>query len=221
MRKLYALAGAALLLGCMDDGSKATAPQLSGAVVGASLDEHGNGSANSNADDHDNGGPKLAVTFLSGAEEVPIRYHTHATADLTLRMGDDGQSINYVLDIENILNITQAHIHMAPRGVSGGIVVWLFPSATTRLLMPSGIGFLGRLRVEGSFTAADLTGALAGHPLSDFIAAVEAGNTYGNVHTNDGLNGPDTGPGDFPGGEIRGQLDFQGNGHGDDHGHDH
>ena len=214
MRKLYALAGAALLLGCMDDGSKATAPQLSGAVVGASLDRNGNGNANVSADDLDNGEPKLAVTFLTGAEEVPVRFHTHATAGLTLQLSHDGQSINYVLDIENILNITQAHIHMAPRGVSGGIVVWLFPSATTRQLMPSGIGFLNRLRVEGSFTAADLTGALAGHPLSDFIAAVEAGNTYGNVHTNDGLNGPDTGPGDFPGGEIRGQLEASGNGHG-------
>jgi hypothetical protein len=34
MRKLYSVAGALLLLGCMDDASKSTAPQLSGAVVG-------------------------------------------------------------------------------------------------------------------------------------------------------------------------------------------
>ena len=60
---------------------------------------------------------------------------------------------------------------------------------------------------EGTITAADLVGPLAGHPLSDLIDAIQAGNAYVNVHTNDGVAPTNTGPGDFPGGEIRGQLE--------------
>jgi hypothetical protein len=59
---------------------------------------------------------------------------------------------------------------------------------------------------EGTFTAANLVGPLAGHPLSDLLAAIQSGNAYVNVHTNDGQGAANTGPGDFPGGEIRGQL---------------
>jgi hypothetical protein len=59
---------------------------------------------------------------------------------------------------------------------------------------------------EGTITAANLVGALAGHPLSDLLAAIADGRTYVNVHTNDGVDGVNTGPGDFPGGEVRGQL---------------
>jgi len=53
---------------------------------------------------------------------------------------------------------------------------------------------------------ANLINALAGHPLSDLIDQIEAGNAYANVHTNDGVGATNTGPGDFPGGEIRGQV---------------
>jgi hypothetical protein len=59
---------------------------------------------------------------------------------------------------------------------------------------------------EGTFTAANLVGPLAGHPLSELLDAIASGNAYVNIHTNDGVDGTNTGPGDFPGGEIRGQL---------------
>lgn len=213
MRRYYSLVVAALVLGCTDDASKTTAPQLSGAVVGASLsrsgsDEHGN-SASAHDDHDDNGGHRLTVTLLSGDEEVPPR-DTHASGRLALKLNKDGQSIDYVLDIKNITNITQAHIHMAPKGTNGGIVVWLFPSVKSTTALPGGGGPVGRLLIEGTFSATDLRGALAGHPLSDLIAAIKAGNTYGNAHTDDGVAPPNTGAGDFPGGEIRGQLDANG-----------
>jgi len=71
-----------------------------------------------------------------------------------------------------------AHIHIAPPGVNGPIVEWLFPS----------------------------TAPVAGHPLSELLAAMRNGGAYVNVQTNDGIPPTNTGPGDLPGGEIRGQL---------------
>ncbi|MGH7711160.1 MAG: CHRD domain-containing protein, partial [Gemmatimonadaceae bacterium] len=59
---------------------------------------------------------------------------------------------------------------------------------------------------EGTITAANFIGPLAGMSMDDLLAEILAGNTYVNVHTNDGVAPIDTGPGDFPGGEIRGQI---------------
>jgi hypothetical protein len=169
-------------------------------------DDHGN----TTKDDHDdNGGHRLTVTLLTGDEEVPPR-DTHAAGRVALRLNKDNQ-IDYVLDVKNITNITQAHIHMAAKGVNGGIVVWLFPSVKAIAALPGGGGPVARLLVAGTFSAVDFRGALAGKTMADFIAAVEAGQTYGNVHTDDGVAPPNTGTGDFPGGEIRGQLSANGN----------
>jgi hypothetical protein len=201
MRKLYSLAGAALLLGCMDDASKSTAPQLSGAVVGVDRGANAQGNADNN------GGHMLDVTLLTGDEEVPPR-ETDASGRLSVKLSKDGQSLDYTLDVKDILNVTQAHIHMQARGANGGIVAWLFPGVKSTAAEPGGGGRLRRLLIEGTITAADLRGALAGQPLSALVAAIQAGNAYGNVHTDDGNPATmNTGPGDYPGGEIRGQLD--------------
>lgn len=206
MRRYYGLAVAALVLGCTDDAAKTTAPRLTGAVVGGTMAGHdGSGSVNND----DNGGRRLTVTLLQGAEEVPPHV-TPASGQISLRLlGDD--LIGYTLDVADITNITMAHIHMAPKGVNGGIVVWLYPSVKGTAPLPGGSGPVGRILVSGTFSSADFRGALAGKTMADFLAAVEAGQTYGNVHTDDGIAPPNTGAGDFPGGEIRGQLDANGN----------
>ena len=206
MRRYYGLAVAALVLGCTDDAAKTTAPRLSGAVVGGTMAGHdGSGSVNND----DNGGRRLTVTLLQGAEEVPPRV-TPASGQISLRLLDDDH-IGYTLDVADITNITMAHIHMAPKGVNGGIVVWLYPSVKGTAPLPGGSGPVGRILVSGTFSSADFRGALAGKTMADFLAAVEAGQTYGNVHTDDGIAPPNSGAGDFPGGEIRGQLDANGN----------
>jgi len=149
-------------------------------------------------------------THLQGRYEVPIR-DTNAQGEATFQVADDGQSIDYKLSASNIENAFMAHIHMSqpvagvdPLTQTGGIVVWLYPSTA---VAPGPLGG-GRenVRVEGTITAANLVGALAGHPLSDLLTAIAEGRTYVNVHTNDGVDPSNTGPGDFPGGEVRGQL---------------
>ena len=102
-----------------------------------------------------------------------------------------------------------AHIHKAAAGTNGGIVVWLYPS-TTPTPGPVAGGRTQGVIAEGTITAANFVGALAGKPMSDLIALLETSGAYVNVHTNDGVDGTNTGPGDYPGGEIRGQVEDRG-----------
>jgi CHRD domain-containing protein len=198
MRKFASFAGAVLLLGCMDTPANTTAPKLSGAVVTGAQAEQNDRAFNT------------IETKLSGDEEAPVMRITGAHGSANVRLSKDGQSMDFVLEVNNIENVTMAHIHMAAKGVAGPIVVWFFPSVTATAPLPGGGGGYEGLLAKGTFTAADLRGPLAGKSLSDLVAAIVAGNTYVNVHTDDGVSPANTGPGDFPGGEIRGQLDRNG-----------
>jgi CHRD domain len=126
-------------------------------------------------------------THLTGDEEVPAIV-TGGQGQATFKLSADGQSISYKLNVANLEDIIQAHIHLGRPGANGNVVVFLFGPVT------GGVDVSGRL-AEGSFGAADLINDLAGHPLSDLIAAIEDGNAYVNVHT-----------AAHPTGEIRGQL---------------
>lgn len=144
------------------------------------------------------------VSPLSGAEEVPAN-ESRARGTAIFQLSADGTELSYRLIASNIQNVHMAHIHMGPAGVNAGIVVWLFPS-TAAGPGPLGSGRHDGVLATGTITAANLTGALAGQPLSALVAAIDAGNAYVNVHTNDGMEPLNTGPGDLQGGEIRGQL---------------
>jgi hypothetical protein len=184
----------------MDAPANTTAPRLSGAIVtGASADRNDNPF-------------NLIETKLSGDEEppIPVARVTGAHGSAFVRLNKDGESMDFVLVVNDISNVTMAHIHMAPKGVNGGIVVWLFPSVTVTQPLPPGGGPHSGLLAKGTFTAANLQGALRGQPLSALITAILAGNAYVNVHTDDGVAPPNTGAGDYPGGEVRGQLDRNG-----------
>ena len=143
-------------------------------------------------------------TELSGGSEVPVRV-TGAEGDARFKLDNDGEARRFRLKVDDVENLWMAHIHLAPAGSNGPIVVWLFPQAGPP--PPSAIDGVSDGRVaDGRITAEDLVGPLAGQSLSELVAQMEAGNTYVNVHTNDFVDPPNTGPGDFPGGEIRGQI---------------
>jgi len=139
------------------------------------------------------------AVHLSGDEEVPVRA-TLAQGQAIFHLSKDGTALHYKLIVANIENVVAAHIHVGAAGVNGPVVAFLAGN------FPAGGGRTDGVLAEGTITAANLVGPLAGHPLSDLIAAMEAGNTYVNVHTNDGVAPTNTGPGDFPGGEVRGQI---------------
>ncbi|HLE45881.1 MAG TPA: CHRD domain-containing protein [Thermoplasmata archaeon] len=139
------------------------------------------------------------IAVLAGENEVPAR-DTQGRGVAIFHLSEDGESIQYRLIVANIENVIASHIHVAPAGVNGPVVIFLFGNVA-----PGGGRVNGPI-AEGVLTAAGLVGPLAGHPLSDLIDAMNGGNAYVNVHTNDGVDGTNTGPGDFPGGEIRGQV---------------
>ncbi len=128
---------------------------------------------------------------LSGGSEVPA-VATPATGMADFMLSPDGTSLSYTLSVANISDVTQSHRHLAAVGVNGPVVAWLFPAGPPATLIP---GVSNGVLAQGTLTAANLTGILAGQPLSALIDAINAGNAYVNVHTVA-----------HPGGEIRGQI---------------
>jgi len=145
-------------------------------------------------------------THLKGRYEAPIARDTDAQGQAIFQLSDDGESMSYKLIASNIDNVIMAHIHIGDAQSAGPIAVWLYPG-TAPPQAPNGAGRHDGVLVEGTFTAANFTGPLAGMPMSALLAAIADGKAYVNIHTNDGVAPANTGPGDFPGGEIRGQLE--------------
>ena len=104
---------------------------------------------------------------MSGKQEAPVPRDTQARGNAVYMLSADGTRVEYMLMVANIENVFMAHIHMAPRGVAGPIVVWLYPGTTPNVTAPLGGGRIDGVIAEGSFGAGDLVGPLAGHPLSD------------------------------------------------------
>lgn len=130
-------------------------------------------------------------THLSGDEEVPA-VDTRAQGQAIFKLSADGESLDYKLIVANIDDVLMAHIHLAPAGQNGDIVVWLYPDEPPPQLIPDRTqGVLA----EGTITAEDLVGPLAGATMDDLLDEIRAGNTYVNVHTSE-----------FGGGEVRGQI---------------
>jgi len=141
---------------------------------------------------------------LEGFQENPP-ISTTGVGRFDLRVDEDARTIEFVLSFDNLEGtapfepngaVTAAHIHVAGRGVNGGVAPWLCggggkppcptPSGTvTGVILPSDIlGPAAQGIVQGEPTAFD-----------ELVRAMREGLTYVNVHTTR-----------FPGGEIRGQI---------------
>lgn len=183
-----------LAVGCTGDSASPTAPMVIPVFETQAASAQANGG---------NFG-----TPLSGENEVPAN-SSQGRGSAIFHLNADGTALDYELMVANIENVIMAHIHMAPIGVNGGVVVWLFPSTAVGPGAPNLGRFQGRI-AEGTITDANLVGGLAGLDISDLAAAINAGNTYVNVHTDDGDATRNTGLGDLFDGEIRGQLEHRG-----------
>lgn len=116
-----------------------------------------------------------------------------ATGQAIFEVNPDGDLISYQLNVENIENVTMAHIHIADvPGGNGPPAVWLYPAAPPSQLKPG--NFSGTLG-EGDITADNFVGPLAGLTVGDLLKAIRENRAYVNVHTQQS-----------PAGEIRGLV---------------
>jgi hypothetical protein len=119
-------------------------------------------------------------TTLTGEEEVPGPGDPDGTGKATVRLKSRTGRVCFDLSWSNIGSPTAAHIHEAPAGEAGDIVVTFFSSETP---LPDTITGVGGC-------AADVSGDL----IDDIIENPDG--YYVNVHN-----------AEFPAGAIRGQLD--------------
>ncbi len=136
--------------------------------------------------------PRNFVAPLSGGNEVPP-VDTQARGVAIFHLSDDGTALEYKLNVSNINDVLQAHIHArAAAGVNAPVVTFLYPDGPPPVLIPG--RHTGTL-ATGVITAADLIGPMAGMTMADLLDAIMDGEAYVNVHTVAN-----------PTGEIRGQL---------------
>ncbi len=143
-------------------------------------------------------GPHFHADLVS-YNEVPSVVST-GRGTFSARTAGDWNSVDWELTFDGLqAPVTQAHIHLAQRGVNGPIIVWL--CGTAALPGPPGTAPCPQSGpVHGTFTAANVAASPASQQLAqgqigDFIQALDAGFGYANVHTT--VSG---------GGEIRGQI---------------
>lgn len=139
--------------------------------------------------------PRNFVSPLEGAQEVPP-VDTRARGMAHFQLSRGGDELSYRLIVANIEDVTMAHIHLAPRGENGGVVVWLYPESPPPEHIP---GRSDGILATGTITSDDLVGSLAGGTLADLLAFMVEGGAYVNVHTVE--HGP---------GEVRGQIEVAG-----------
>ena len=118
---------------------------------------------------------------LSGAEEVPaVTVNGVGYFNGTLTDG------NLEFDLSGVApEITQAHIHIAAKGVNGPVVAFLFGPVDPGV---------GAIHPTGNIKLANLVGPLAGN-WKGFTDAMAKGELYVNIHTKAN-----------PGGAVRGQI---------------
>lgn len=135
---------------------------------------------------------------LSGAEQ-PTPVDTQAQGQAIFQLSKDGAELSFKVIVANIDELVGAHIHMAPAGQNGPIVLSMVPDTVGFLaggpFIPDPGVTLNGILVEGTATGADLVGSLAGQSLSALVDRMVAGNAYVNVHTVQNRLG-----------EIRGQI---------------
>jgi hypothetical protein len=123
-----------------------------------------------------NGGRPLSTT-LAGANEAPGPGDPNATGEADLRLNQGQRRVCFEVSWANVDGtVTAGHIHLAPVGVAGPIVVPLF---------------------SGSFAGTDATSGCVQDVDRGLIKAIRKHPSayYVNVHSTD-----------FPDGAARGQL---------------
>lgn len=139
-------------------------------------------------------GRNFTAAPLQGANEVPA-VDSQGTGMAHFKLNKSGTALSFKLNVANLDDITQAHIHCGLPGTNGGVTAFLFGFAVPAVNVNGNLA-TGVISASGVIPIAD--SAVCPGGISDFddlIAQIQAGNTYVNVHTVAN-----------PGGEIRAQI---------------
>jgi hypothetical protein len=138
---------------------------------------------------------------LTGFQEIPA-VSTPAGGKFRAKITRKDLAINYELSYSGMQgDATQAHIHLAQKGVTGSIMLWLCQTASKpgpSASIPTCPTRSGT--VTGKLTASDVlasqaTQQIAAGELDEAVAAIRGGVAYVNVHTTASASG-----------ELRGQI---------------
>jgi hypothetical protein len=139
-------------------------------------------------------GSDFFIAKLRGRNEVPP-VRTNAFGIAKFITNKSKTKLKFFLEVNDIRNFVQAHIHFGERDENGPVVAFLFGADVATLAEQQGLttrnGF-----VKGIIKDEDIVANNVGiKSVADLIKAMEKGKTYVNVHTEQNL-----------GGEIRGQI---------------
>ena len=131
----------------------------------------------------------LFTATLTGDQEVPP-VDTPASGKAFFRLNQAETAIEFQLHVNEGLGITQSHIHCAPAGAPGPIVVFLAG------LHAAGLNIDGKWISNATITEASIVNTACGATVEELAESMRSGNTYVNVHSLA-----------VPSGEIRGQIE--------------
>ena len=124
------------------------------------------------------GQKELVAVKLSGFAKAV----TQGKGTATFEKGKDGNSVHYKLDVENVNDVTAAHVHMVgDRGYPRDILVGLYP-AKGQVPSPREGAFSGTL-AEGEITTDQFVGPMKHAPLKDLLKMLKEGRAGVMVYT--------------------------------------
>lgn len=132
---------------------------------------------------------ELFKATLTGDQEVPP-VTTDTTGKALFRLNKAETEIEIQLHVNDGVRITQSHIHCAPAGVNGPIVVFLAG------LHAAGLDVDGKWVSNATITDTSIVNTACGSTVSALAASMRNGNTYANVHSVA-----------HPAGVVRGQIE--------------
>lgn len=165
-------------------------------------DDRGDDDNNDDGNDGDDDDEESAASFeseLSGDHEVPA-VETDAEGEVEFDYNRTSAELTYEIELEDIEEVTQAHIHLGGPDENGPVVATLLRFTENVDGSGGGTPFTAEdddYETDGTLTAEDII-ARDGFDgsLDALIRAMREGNAYVNVHTVQN-----------PTGEIRGQIE--------------
>ena len=132
---------------------------------------------------------ELFKATLSGDQEVPPVI-TNTSGRVFFTLNKEQTEIEIQLHLDEGVRITQAHIHCAPAGVNGPVVVFLAG------LHAAGLDIDGKWVSNAKITDTSIVNTACGATVSALAVSMRAGTTYANVHSVS-----------HPAGVVRGQIE--------------